>query len=623
MSLTKAPYYVLLVAIGSLLVVLPQIDLTAYVQSTITSKFIVFAYSCIIILSIGCILFVFSKPKAIRISRSDIALLLLVVYITINRYVVQPDFGFSLRFMELLGLGVLYAVLRIFPLRGYVWLLLAIVVSGILQSIYGNLQLLGYYPSNHSGFNITGSFFNPGPYAGFLAVVWPVALGMYLFRAKIIALVSSGQHKGTDIKFKITNAFFHYIPPLGIVTIMVVLPATRSRAAWLAVLTGSIVMLIYKYGILKRINSWGSIKRIWVAIVAIIVLVMGLYGVYHFKKGSADGRMLIWKVSTNIIKENPVFGVGFDRFKAHYMDAQAEYFVSDLHSPAVMVADNTYYAFNEPLQFVVENGLFGMVLAMTFMFLLFKIRVTPEKNELKILGLSVLLTVLVFGMFSYPVQILPIKIVCVTTLALLVVVEVKKYDFFSEIKGNVWGGKLAVVITASVLLLYSYPYMQSMGAAFLNWKRALDTYNYGLYEDSVEEFEKTYPTLHKDGDFLMNYGKALVMAGEHERAVKILEQAKHHLNTTIMETAIGDAHKALGNYSTAEAAYRHAANMIPHRFYPPYLLAKMYDESGQAEKAKAKAREILDKEVKVPSTAIREIRSEMEKILEKPLGYND
>lgn len=28
----------------------------------------------------------------------------------------------------------------------------------------------------------TGSFFNPGPYAGFLVSVWPATLGMYLFK---------------------------------------------------------------------------------------------------------------------------------------------------------------------------------------------------------------------------------------------------------------------------------------------------------------------------------------------------------------------------------------------------------------------------------------------------------
>jgi hypothetical protein len=40
----------------------------------------------------------------------------------------------------------------------YPWLMLAVIISGIIQAVYGNLQLYGYYPSHHSGFRMTGSF---------------------------------------------------------------------------------------------------------------------------------------------------------------------------------------------------------------------------------------------------------------------------------------------------------------------------------------------------------------------------------------------------------------------------------------------------------------------------------
>ena len=54
--------------------------------------------------------------------------------------------------------------------------------------------------------------------------------------------------------------------------------------------------------------------------------------------------------------------------------------------------------------------------------------------------------------------------------------------------------------------------------------------------------------------------------------------------------------------------------MNPNRFFPKYLLAKLYDETGQKEKAAATAYELLHKEVKVWSTAIEEIKKEMEKV---------
>jgi len=55
--------------------------------------------------------------------------------------------------------------------------------------------------------------------------------------------------------------------------------------------------------------------------------------------------------------------------------------------------------------------------------------------------------------------------------------------------------------------------------------------------------------------------------------------------------------------------------MSPARFYPLYLLAKLYDETGQKEKAVAMAKKVMDKEIKIESTAVKEIQEEMKKII--------
>ncbi len=57
--------------------------------------------------------------------------------------------------------------------------------------------------------------------------------------------------------------------------------------------------------------------------------------------------------------------------------------------------------------------------------------------------------------------------------------------------------------------------------------------------------------------------------------------------------------------------------MNPSRFYPKYLLAKLYDETGQVEKAIATAEELLKKEVKVESTAVGEIQAEMKNLIDR------
>ena len=46
-----------------------------------------------------------------------------------------------------------------------VWLLMA---AGTVEAVWGLLQVYGYEPSKHSLYALTGSFYNPGPYSGFL-----------------------------------------------------------------------------------------------------------------------------------------------------------------------------------------------------------------------------------------------------------------------------------------------------------------------------------------------------------------------------------------------------------------------------------------------------------------------
>ena len=173
-------------------------------------------------------------------------------YITINRYLIQSLLGFSIRYIELLGLSFLYLVLRSISLKNYPWLLLTIVLSGIIQAVYGNLQLFGYYSSNHSGFKMTGSFFNPGPYAGFLVSVWVVALGMYLFKDTLISRMLLQINTKIIVLNKLIKYIFEYIPILGLISIALVLPALKSRASWIATIIATGVLLELRYHFVKK-----------------------------------------------------------------------------------------------------------------------------------------------------------------------------------------------------------------------------------------------------------------------------------------------------------------------------------------------------------------------------------
>ena len=55
--------------------------------------------------------------------------------------------------------------------------------------------------------------------------------------------------------------------------------------------------------------------------------------------------------------------------------------------------------------------------------------------------------------------------------------------------------------------------------------------------------------------------------------------------------------------------------MNPGRFYPKYLLAILYEESGQIEKALDVAHELIQKKAKIESDASRKIVEKMNEII--------
>jgi O-antigen ligase len=630
--------------------ILPQINIQEYVLSTITSKFIYFLYGSIALLGFY-ILYVVSDPKKqYSFSKLDLALFALLSYITINRYFIQSHYGFSIRYMELLGLSFLYVVLRHISFKNYYWLLLSVIISGIIQAVYGNLQLLGYYASNHSGFKMTGSFFNPGPYAGFLVSVWTVALGMYLFKDSITTQVQSQTKSNAPFFNEFIKYTFEYIPLLGLISIAIVLPALQSRASWIAAIVGSVVLVELRYRFLSNLfeKVTAKLQKTALMLLAIGILSAGLFSIYHYKKASSDGRAFIWKVTTEMIVDAPVFGVGFDLFKAHYMEYQAEYFQKNGETPETLVADNTYYTFNEGLQFVAENGLLGLLFLMIVMYILFKTKAKEGHQLNSFIAKTGLLTIGVFACFSYPMQILPIKLVLVVLLAMLSngaadtfqlkiltprpspherqrTGEAMERGTIGTIVNSVLY-KLIIVLLACVGMYQIFAYTKDLSQGFITWNNALNNHQYGDYKGAVLEFESVYPIFKKDGDFLMNYGKTLAMAGEPHKAIAVLEQAKHYQNNTVIATALGDSYKATKQYDKAEANYKQAVNMTPSKFYANYLLAKLYDDSGQEHKAVTMAKKLMNKEIKVPSTAIKEIRGEMKNILIKyknPPGFKN
>lgn len=133
------------------------------------------------------------------------------------------------------------------------------------RSHLGTRPTIRFYPSQHSRFELTGSFFNPGPYSGFLVAILPLAL-YYTLTACRIARILSG---------------------VILVLLLLVLPATLSRGAWLAAIAGCGIVLGNYFHLYNRLKFLFQKHRLasFIATICIFLLVTGtLIGIYQLKK---------------------------------------------------------------------------------------------------------------------------------------------------------------------------------------------------------------------------------------------------------------------------------------------------------------------------------------------------
>ena len=323
-----------------------------------------------------------AKPFVFSIADGLVLVLAVIVALTYNRQLdPEPEkmlFGGQL--------VVLWFLLR-FILTGWpqlqLFFLAVVVATGGIEAVSGMRQLHGFEGSNHSLFKLTGDFYNPGPYSGYLAIVLPVCLWMILRQTKI---------------------YLHYLGWIGLLAIIVVLPAGMSRTAWIAAaISCGWVYWVQRIGWekTKRYMNGNRTLAIVSSILILISIAGSLAGIYLLKKDSANGRLLLWKVMGQAIREQPWTGTGTGGFPAAYAEAQAEYFTSGKASETEMlVAGCPEYGFNEFLQIGLEQGLVGL---MVFVLLLSYSLLRGMKNR-QAGAAGGILALMVFSLASYPLQ---------------------------------------------------------------------------------------------------------------------------------------------------------------------------------------------------------------------------
>lgn len=625
--------------------------------------------------------------RAIRFTVLDLLFILFVLWYVLSETMIHTSYSHFVKqnFFDVSLWLVVYLFIRNIAIKNNMVWGIAIVwmMTSLLQSGLGLLQLYGFEHSHHALFNITGTFHNPGPFSGFVVCGLPLALGIVLLsrkqgvksytettEEKVIQSSTENTHSHLQnsvnsvstqcsqcnnmgescaesanenrwISFikegfnlfrnQITRYSIQVLAWITLIVILLVLPPAQSRAAWTAGILGGVFVFVsfpgqlpFRDNLIRRFKNSTITIRLLISISLLLIITTSLTGLYIMKKGSADGRLLMWQVSAQIIKEKPICGHGSGAFNTLYMNHQANWFESGKGSEAqAMVAGNPESPFNELLNLWLEKGLIALLLVAAMLFALFSSGKTRQPSSaeshcinpiLKSSFKGTLVTLLTFGMFSYPFSISSF----ILQLVVLVAILASAASTISKPTGN----KTLLITVPGVIaiitgVLYFFPQRMEHYNALKTWQEADRFYTLSTYNVAAETYADAYPALQQNGLFLQMYGKALNMDKQYHNSIEILSLAKQYFSSQIIQNTLGDNHKALGNYSEAEAAYRNSTQMIPSLLLPKYLLAKLYFESGQHIKAKQTALEIINSPVRVESSATKEIMIEMNRIIKQ------
>jgi len=464
------------------------------------------------------------------------------------------------------------------------WLFIGLVCIGIAQAVYGLGQYM-HWANNIAApnFRISGSFDNPAGFAVTLSVCFPFAL--FVFSKK--------------------ELYWKIIGGLSATLFVVAIVLSQSRAGVIAILVISGIWAVKAVNP-TWMNRWSNRTKMVGSTALIITILVGLY---FLKKDSADGRLLIWQCSGQMIADKPLLGHGAGGFQREYMLYQADYFRTHPASSYAMRADIVKHPFNEFVLLLVEHGLVGGLLVGLLVYLLIR-EYRKNKKQEAFYAMLCLSGIAAFACFSYPLGYPFVKLMAVFCAATIMRREAKVWKIP---KGLFSAIKPAVLVTSFVLLFFT-------GKMFYDeysWNAIAKQSLAGETKRVMPDYARLYKTMNRNGLFLYNYGAELNYINQWDKSVVLLTECANFYNDIDLQLLLADNYTQLKQYPKAEKCFLLAHQMIPNRFIPLYRLALLYKEEGKIQEARKIAELIVKKQVKVESFDVVTIKDEMRDLLKK------
>ncbi|PTN08547.1 O-antigen ligase [Mangrovibacterium marinum] len=557
--------------VGSLFPVafLLQTTITGFLQTplvtTIFALWAVFMFILVLLASL-----IKNKRETININLFDLIAGSYITYRFAVGFMNKGSDYFSSQFIGEVGICLVYLIIRIKRdfCKPVIWSCLFV---GFAESVLAMLQAMHLLNSSHVFFNMTGTFSNPGQLGGFVAI--------QLF---LVGHLIEKYWSRTSRLFKVLLLSFALL-------LVSTLLLSQSRAAWLAAIGGGIYVLfsyMKKSHIKLKPQQLRAIRTLGLSSIVLLIVLL-----YHYKKDSADGRLLIWRVTLDMIADHPVFGSGPGTFSANYFTYQSNYFATNPDSRFLLLAGNPSYAFNEFLLAAAELGAVGLGFL-----LLIIISVFNAKREVKedVFLKGAFLAFCIFAFFSYPSSVFMLAVLPAVLLAIMYSPSLIKMSF-------PWGMQLVVIATSVAIGIITLNHHQLLKNASLQLQIVASAKD-AQPTSACFNLRSNYSRLKNEPNFLYPYAYYFTEKLTHSEQISILEDASQIVPSVEILCKLGKQYQKIHQYSKAEQCFTLSANVVPARILPNYYLFELYREQADTISASNIANKLLNQPVKIENT---------------------
>ncbi len=363
---------------------------------------------------------------------------------------------------------------------------------------------------------------------------------------------------------------------------------------------GAIVGILFLLFVYQKIR----VSKVVLVLSLLTVIAITLFLSFYIKSDSSLGRLLIYKISFKMFLEHPITGIAWGNFQREYNLYQAAFFKSGNYTQKeFLLADNTFYAFNDYWQLIVETGLVGGLCLITFIiFLTIKTYIhLKTQNSFLIFLISILIVICVAAFFTHVFENKPFQIAII-----VVVIYIIFYKNIELLKPLVLTC-LLLTITAFVSLviyfkvIYNFKNYQKLEQAELLAAT-------GYLTESRKLFDELHPVFYNDIGFLKGYSEVLFGHEIQSKRMAVFQEIINKYTDNLTFLKIGLSYEELGMSKQAETTFLKAVYMVPNRFVPKQALYNFYVKNKQNDKATYWRKVILTMPVKIPSERIEAIK---------------